>query len=437
MKRNVLFLLFLVCCMSSWGQRELHYKDVTTALNVFSGKDNEAGMVFSCPTSIPLTFESSHDKVVDVYQTENKGDNTVYYIRLLVGRKYSGRKLTVIASGFKPIYFNGDLSPKELKQYTLYDPDADFVYGCYYEYRKRGADYFQKGMYAEAREVYSIAEECSDCPEDTDLKERIADIDSISFYMSEAERYIDIQDFKQALNLYLKVLTLNPNDNAVVTKRLELENQYTSDCNRYIEIAENYYNDGDYEKALPLYQKVIDLNCFNSMVASERIADIQKKLSRRKQRATAFTYQWGSKTPIGFSIGRYRNRKVGGYFSLSFHPDIFHAMRKDYEKTKDFEADLSFGWTFKPVKQAPIWMFAGIGYTMNAAFIPELDSSDEPIEDEYSFEAYHAVSPEIGLLAKIKFLVLRYTFQYRFAASKDYDDIIDKTQHSVGIGICW
>lgn len=437
MKREVLFLLFLVCSLASWGQRDLHYKDVTTSLNVFSGKDNEAGMVFSCPTTIPLTFESTHDKQVDVYQKENKGDNTVYYIRLLVGRKYSGRKLTVIASGFKPISFDGDLAPKQLKQYTLFDPDADFVYGCYYEYRKRGADYFQKGMYTEAKEVYSIAEECSDCPSDSDLKDRIADIDSIAIYIKEAERFADILDFKQACNCYLKVLLLNPKDNAILAKRLEMENHYSSDCNRYVEIAENYYNDGDYEKARDLYQKVIDMNCFNSPIAVERVAAIQKRMSRRKQRATVFTYQWGTKTPVGFSIGTYKSRKVGGYFSLSFHPDIFNAMRKEYEKTQDFEVDLSFGWTFKPVKQAPVWLFAGLGYTIQGEYIQELDHNDKPIEDEYKFEPYHAMSPEIGLLGKYKFLVLRYTFQYRFAVSKDYKDIMDKTQHSIGLGFCW
>ena len=64
---------------------------------------------------------------------------------------------TVIASGFNPLVFEVELAPKELKQYSLFDPDAAFVYGCYYEYRKRGADYFQQGMYQEAREQYATA----------------------------------------------------------------------------------------------------------------------------------------------------------------------------------------------------------------------------------------------------------------------------------------
>ena len=437
MKRTFLLLVTLVCCLASWGQRSLHFKDVSTELNVFSGKDDEAGMVISCPTTIPLVFESSHDKKVDVYLTEVKGDNTVYYIRLKVGRKYSGRKLTIITSDFKPLVFDGDLSPKALKQYTLYDPDAAFVYGCYYEYRKRGTDFFQKGMYADAKEVYMIAKECSDCPKDTDLDQQIANIDSISFYLKEANKYQEILDFREAANCYLKVMLLNPRDNAVMAKRLEMENQYSSDCNRYVEMAETYYNDGDYDKALELYNKVVKLNCFNSVVAGERIALIQKKKNYRKQRARAFTYQWGSKTPIGISIGNYKNRKAGGYFSLSFHPDIFNAMRKEYDKTKDFEADISAGWTVRPTLKAPVWLFAGLGYTMNAEFLPDEDEYVSSDDEDMKFNSYHAISPEMGLLAKWKFLVLRYTFQYRFAVSKDYKDKIDKTQHSIGFGFCW
>lgn len=66
-------VVLFVLAVSAFGQRSLEIKDVTEGLKVFSGKDTEAGMVFSCPSSIPLTFESTHDKVVDVYNKEIKG----------------------------------------------------------------------------------------------------------------------------------------------------------------------------------------------------------------------------------------------------------------------------------------------------------------------------------------------------------------------------
>ena len=65
MKKRLIFLLICVIStvFTSFAQRNLEVKDVSSGLNVFSGKDTEAGMVISCPANISLTFESSHDKV--------------------------------------------------------------------------------------------------------------------------------------------------------------------------------------------------------------------------------------------------------------------------------------------------------------------------------------------------------------------------------------
>ena len=148
MKMRLIF--FLVCVMSatltSFAQRNLEVKDVSTGLDVFSGKDTEAGMVISCPANISLTFESSHDKVVVVDNTVQKGEEMYYYLRFQTGKRYRGRKLTIRTSGYAPVLIMAELNPKELKQYQLIDPDVEFVYGCYYEYRKRGTDFFQKCM---------------------------------------------------------------------------------------------------------------------------------------------------------------------------------------------------------------------------------------------------------------------------------------------------
>lgn len=155
MKVYVLFVLGgLLCCLSAWGQRSMAYREIPSGISVFSGKDNEAGMVFFCPSEISLSFQSSLRETVDVYLTEKKGDNTVYYIRFKVGRKYRGRKLSVLAPGYNSLTFEVEMAPKELRQYSLFDPNEAFVNGCYAEFRKRGRNFFQQGMYQEAREQY-------------------------------------------------------------------------------------------------------------------------------------------------------------------------------------------------------------------------------------------------------------------------------------------
>ena len=99
----------------------------------------------------------------------------------------------------------------------------------------------------------------------------IADIDSIASFLRQAEQKVKILDYTEASEFYLKALLLNPNDKAVQARRLDVENMYTMDCNRYSGIAESYFNDGDYEKAVELYEKVVEMNCFNSELAARRI----------------------------------------------------------------------------------------------------------------------------------------------------------------------
>ena len=281
---SLLSVVLFVLAVSAFGQRSLEIKDVTEGLKVFSGKDTEAGMVFSCPSSIPLTFESTHDKVVDVYNKEIKGEDTYYYLRFQTGKKYRGRKLTIITTDYAPLSIVAELSPKELKRYQLLDPDAEFVYGCYYEYRKRGTEFYQQGMYNEAKEQYVIAKECSDRPVNANLDELIANIDSIQVYIKKGDEAFDLLDYMTANEYYSRVIMLNPADANTSEKRFTCSRLYDTDCNKYFDAAEVFKEDGEFNKALELYHKVVDQNCNNSLIASEEAKKIEILLQSRKQK---------------------------------------------------------------------------------------------------------------------------------------------------------
>ena len=231
MKKKLFLLLggLVLAIASAFGQRSLEIKDITKPRDVFSGKDTEAGIVISCPANIKLTIESSHDKVVDVYNTEDKGEEIFYYLRFETGKRYRGRKLTIRADGYAPVTIMAELNPKELKRYQLIDPDVEFVYGCYYEYRKRGTEYFQQAMYSEAREQYAIAQECSDCPENSGLDVLIANIDSISSYKSKAESAFELMDYELAKEYYGRVLALNPSDESASSRLFDCTRNYNID----------------------------------------------------------------------------------------------------------------------------------------------------------------------------------------------------------------
>ncbi len=455
MKKILLSVLLFFAITSTYAQRNLEIRDVSTELNVFSGKDTEAGMVISCPMNIELTFESTHDKVVDVFNQEQKGEENYYYLRFNTGRRYSGRKLTMRANDFNPITIDADLSPKELKQYKLLDPDAEFVYGCYYEYRKRGTEFFQQAMYIEAREQYSVAKECSDCPSDSNIEELISNIDSIMVYQANAEDAYKTLNYQKASELYAKILTLNPTDTNASEKRYTSSRLYDADCNKYYDAAELYMENGEYDKALELYQRVVNENCGSAVAASEKARQIQVLLQNRKQKARVVAYEYSKSAPIGITTGSYKSRKVGGYFSFSLHPDAFKLIQNDYDKAEKAEMNMSFGWTLCPVKEAPVWLFFGPGFTLlgryentkgdGSIYIPysyKPGATPEEIAagkvvDEPSLKIHGAISPEIGLLGKIGPVVLRYTFQYRFPLSKDDKELINKTRHVFGIGLCF
>lgn len=447
MKRRFFLLPFmlLMLAVSAFGQRSLEVRDVTTGLNVFSGKDTEAGMVFIAPSNIGLSFESTHDKMVNVYNVEQKGEETYYYIRFQTGKRYRGRKLTILTDNYAPVNIAVDLSPKELKQYQLLDPDVEFVYGCYYEYRKRGTEFYQKAMYNEAKEQYNIAKECSDCPADANLDELISNVDSIQVYLKRADEAFEIMNYTEASELYGRVLLLNPSDINASEKRFNCHRLSDNDCKKFYDAAEVYKEGGDFEKALELYRKVISLNCSNTLVASEEAKKIEILLQARKQKARAFVIEGGGSGIWGFSYGKYKNRKAGGYFSLNANYHLIEAAQQEPEKCgigRVMETGFSFGWTFCPVPKFPyVWLFLGPGYTGAGQYLPKsfVDEVAESDDDKYNFNWYNSFAPEGGVLIKVGPAVLRYTFQYRLAFDDASKDLFEDraTRHMFGVGVCF
>ena len=127
-------------------------------------------------------------------------------------------------------------------------------------------------------------------------------------------------------------------------------------------------------------------------------------------------------------------------------------MRSNFDKVTDAELNISAGFTICPVKQAPVWIFFGPGFTGIGKYENEDGSEyvkntyvenatdekeDGKVYEKPTLKVHSAISPEIGLLGKIGPVVLRYTFQYRFAISKDDSDLIKKTRHVIGVGICF
>jgi len=435
MKKFIGFVMLFVT-LSVSAQRELGLENRSKENAVFGGQPNEACITVSAPVNLkPSFYISNVQKQPSKIDTD--GMNTNYNLVFDASPGRESRTITVQVSGFSPLSFTVWLTPKKQMNYYLYDPDSTVV-GCYYQLSKEGAAFFAKGMYVEAKEKYVTAMQCKTDfkPEyEAVAKQKIGVIDSILSLKPLADAAFNILDFKSAYDQYLKLHSFNIDDQYISSRLATCKQKIDEYCNIYFSNAENYYNNGEREKALELYNKIIAQGCGQSDQANKRLQDIYSVTVVNKN-ATVLTYEYEKDTPVGFSIGKYKNLKSNGYFTLRLNSDVFEAMRANTDSLKRPELNISFGWTIKVVK--PVWIFFGPGYTGVGKY---MSGNNVDTKDNSALKIYSAVSPEIGLLGKILLgnvgIALRYTFQYRFAIEKETVDYIGNIKHIAGIGICF
>ncbi|MDR2231597.1 MAG: hypothetical protein LBE56_00575 [Tannerella sp.] len=431
----VLILLFTSLCV--YAQRNLGYEDRSMDNAVFGGQTNEACVTFSAPTNLkPLFFSSNIQKLPAKIDTI--GTDINYHLVFDASKGRESRTISIRVQGFSPLSLSVWLTPKKQLNFFLYDPDSTIV-GCYYQLSKEGADFFAKGMYMEAKEKYTSAMQCKTDfkPEyEAVLNQKITIIDSILFLKPLADASFDLLDYKTAYDLYFQIYSYNVDDRTVADRLTLCSQKMYENCKIYFTNAENYQKNGENEKAIELYQRVVDQGCSQSVTANLRIQEIYDATVINKT-ATTLTYEYEKDAPIGFSIGKYKDRKSNGYFTMRLNSEVFEALRSNNDSLKRPELNISFGWTIKVVK--PVWIFFGPGYTGVGKYEAKANANEN---DELTLKIKSAVSPEIGLLGKIDLsddvgIAFRYTFQYRFALEKESIDYIGKIKHVIGIGLCF
>lgn len=98
-KRLLLYSVLLLSALSSFGQKKLQVseKDMTAVIYREAG-DNET--VVEIQSNVPLTFESTMDKQVNVYEMYPESGFYIYKLKFSTGSIYNGRKLTIKSYGF-------------------------------------------------------------------------------------------------------------------------------------------------------------------------------------------------------------------------------------------------------------------------------------------------------------------------------------------------
>lgn len=465
-KKTILSLCLLLTGGTANAQGILEVSNISQPNDVYSSANDEAAVIIRCHESIPLTFSSSMDKTANPFKVDLEGTDSIYYIAFPTGNRYRGRELTIIARGYKPVFLNLELQPKQLLSFQLTDPNALVDAGCYREHRNKGMQEFKNSNYEEAKNLFIVARECSDVNQEENEK-NISMVDSILYYRTKAEQAYKYMDYAKASDYYTIVLKNNPND-TFAKERKELSIQtFLQECGSLFSKAEFYFKERDYERAKTMYEQVIAMECTNNKaIATERLNTIKYLDRAKKEHSRVFTYEYMKDIPLGFSYGKYHMHKVGGFFQMDFNTTVFDAIRNDckYGDTKFPELNMAFGWTVKIAD--PVWIHVGPGLTGKMYYgsykdncYPEVGYGESNLLDTKEMgedvslpkkdipEDYKsgwtkanvgvAISPVIGVTAKYSYFAFRLTYQYRWSIQSKLKDFMGVSRLSVGVGIAF
>lgn len=471
-KRLSLLVMLMGLCLVATAQKQMEVSDMTEAGDMFSGEGSYAAVEIHGENGMSLSFESTMDKSVQVFRKELQGSDSVYYLLFDTGADYRGRVLTIRSNGFNQFNLALALTPKQLKTFKVYDPNILVDAGCYRSHRNKGKEEFKNMNYGEAKNQFALASQCTDVNESENAI-NMADADTCIMLRYKADAAYNVRDYGTATQLYNKILALNPYDTYASGRAQESSSRFTDECDASMSKGDYYFAAKDYERAIPFYNTVLNRNCFNKAIATEKLNQIEKNKESRKNHSHVVTYEFMKDVPIGLSTGTYNMKKWGAFFSINFNPKLFKAIRKNVvykpgeeEKGSGVKGDypelnMNFGWTRKIY--APVWIYFGPGVTMKM-YYGKYEEKNYPLnekheldghmyndgklemsEDEKSdnYKAWHkanfafAISPTVGLCVKYSYFALRVGYEYRFSVQKKLQDFMGAHRVTVGVGVAF
>lgn len=231
--RKLLIGLILILSSSvvSVAQKTMIVQDDDLGLAVVRCDDNETVVIVR--SMLELAFESTMDKTVDVYNTEQESGFNKYYLKFSTQPKYKGRKLKIKSFGFDTYTHPLELVAKVPVGIYVFDPDGTVGVGCYFQNLNEGNKLYNDCLYEDARIKYLNALECSDLPEDNIIAQKIEDAMNCAENRRNADNYYNDQDWLNAKSSYEKVIALNGFDEHSQS-RIDLCNEYVGNQPRQI-----------------------------------------------------------------------------------------------------------------------------------------------------------------------------------------------------------
>lgn len=380
------------------------------------GERHEAMVQFVISEPFGLEFRSNYDKELNIQMDSVAGKKTysIVFVTQAPGVSYDGRRLTVMAKGFRNHVMTLNLRDKQKFIYKVSDPYSA-LRSPYFVYQDKGNDLFYQGQYQGAKDCYQMIRVCPEYQMNkADIDARIQLCDSMIYWSAQALRLEQFAQFQDAVDIYYKMYLYNSGSKEIGEKIGHCQAAYSNDCNNEFTLAEHYMSLGQTELARASYQRLVDKKCTSYMAeATAALSNLQRHDNKVAQHARCFFYDFGGNMPIGFTYAQCytKNRRSSGYITfrmnksdvkclmgtgstdVSFagtwptYSETFPKMyssdlrdcfddeslkwvyNEDYEKNSedyyqpkelDFETNLSFGWTIRLWRY--FFMHLGTGY---------------------------------------------------------------------------
>ena len=442
---GVAIILSAVNCFSQ--QNKLTVRDITQELSVYPCQDrHEALVVIHCPEDFELSFKSNVDRELNVKCIKENGE-TVYNIILKTkeeGTSFKGRVLSIIAPSFARYYLPLDLKQKEKKEYIVSDPYSS-LRGIFYVSQEKGNDFFVSGMYCQAKDQYYRAKRCPEYSEvENSIDGYVRLCDSMIVWTAIVDTAEAHKDYYRAKTYMEMMMNNNPECIALRERYYNIKAYYNARCNADMANGEHYMANRDFEKAKAAFQNAVAMRNPRMGEAELKLYEIEKKLERKTYQSRTLLYQYTMNRPIGVMFAECPpvGKGAGSYFSINLNKQCFDLLTQTnslYESPElDYEVGVSAGWIVPIIESNMHVLLTPFSYTGGGySSLPEKDNKGNVVTGGLHW--YHAVSPEIGVIARFWKIALSYKFQYRYWIGRcdDLKDILGITRHAIGIGFLW
>ncbi len=355
--RKLFSLLFILLPLSVAAQdlKLLNIEEDTEGgIGVYPcGERHEAMVQFVTSEAFGLEFRSNYDKELQVTMDSVAGKKTysIVFVTQAPGVSYDGRRLTVMAQGFRNHVMTLNLRDKQKFVYNVSDPYSA-LRSPFFVYQDKGNDLFYQGQYQGAKDCYQMIRVCPEYQMNKEsVDDRIQICDSMILWSTQALKFEQFAQYQNATDIYYKMLLYNSGSKEIGNKIVYCQSAYSNDCNNEFTLAEHYMSIGRPELAKASYQRIIDNKCTAFMEeATAALNNLQRHDNKVAQHARCFFYDFGGNVPIGFTYAQCytKNRRSSGYITFRMNKSDVKCLMG----TGSAEGSLSGSWpTFESKRQ--------------------------------------------------------------------------------------